>query len=201
MSKGGDLVDVRSTLTRTPFLQTEVVEEAATAPTLDDLLDRGDAAAQRRMREEAWTLFREGKYRAATRAFESAITIEQTDFESRIGEVFSYLNIGATRTAIALLGELVRRDANLFTHDLRMTQRYGNVADANRLRIDGRRLADAADHNVDANALYILVLWYLDEREGALRAAESLSERAPTKAYASWPEKMRAARSIESNEK
>jgi len=41
------------------------------------------------------------------------------------------------------------------------------------------------------------VLWYLGELDDALRAAESLARRAPAKAYASWPEKMRAARSNE----
>ena len=201
ISKGGGLVDVRSTLTRTPFLNADVGEVEAEASTLDDLLVRGDAAARQRAKGEAWALFREGQYRRAMRAFESAITLEPLDFESRIGEVFCYLSVGATRTALALLGELVRRDINPFQHDLRMAERYGNVADVNQLRIQGRRWADVADQTAEANAMYIFVLWYLDEREDALRAAESLAKRAPAKAYASWPEKMRAARSTESSEK
>jgi hypothetical protein len=49
------------------------------------------------------------------------------------------------------------------------------------------------------SAMYIFVLWYLDERDDALRAAESLAKQAPAKAYASWPEKMRAARAVESS--
>ena len=194
-------MDVRSSLARTPFINADVEDGEAEAPTLDDLLDRGDAAAQQRAKGEAWALFREGRYRQAPRAFESAITLEPLDFESRIGEVFCYLSVGATRTALALLGELVRRDINPFQHDLRMAERYGNVADVNQLRIQGRRWADAADQTAEANALYIFVLWYLGEREDALRAAESLAKRAPAKAYASWPEKMRAAQSTESSEK
>jgi tetratricopeptide (TPR) repeat protein len=200
ISKGGGLVDVRSSLGRTPFLNADVGDVEAEAPTLDDLLDRGDAAAQHRAEGEAWALFLEGQYRQATRAFESAITLEPSDFESRIGEVFGYLSVGATRTALALLGELVRRDVNPFQHDLHMAERYGNVADVNQLRIQGRRSAGAADPSADANALYIFVLWYLGEYEEAFRAAESLAKRAPAKAYASWPEKMRAARSTESSE-
>jgi len=101
---------------------------------------------------------------------------------------------------MALLGELVRRDINPFQHDLRMADRYGNVADVNQLRIQGRRLADAPDQTVEVNAVYVFVLWYLGEREDALRAAEALAKRAPAKAYASWPEKMRAARSSEPSE-
>jgi hypothetical protein len=197
ISKSGGLVDVRSSLTRTPFINGDVEVGEAEAPTLDDLLDRGDAAAQQRVKGEAWALFREGQYRQATRTFESAITLEPLDFESRIGEVFCYLSVGAMRTALALLGELVRRDINPFQHDLRMAERYGNVADVNQLRIQGRRSADTADQTTEANALYIFVLWYLGEREDALRAAESLAKRAPAKAYASWPEKMRAVRSTE----
>lgn len=197
ISKSGGLVDVRSSLSRTPFINVEEVE--AEAPTLDDLLDRGDAAAQKRAKGEAWALFREGKYRQATRAFESAITLEPMDFESRIGEVFCYLSVGSTRTALALLGVLVRRDINPFQHDLRLADRYGNVADVNQLRIQGRRWADAADQAAEANAMYIFVLWYVGEREDALRAAESLAKRAPAKAFSSWPEKMRAARSSESS--
>lgn len=201
ISKGGGLVDVHASLTRTPFLNADVGEVEAVAPTLDDLLDRGDAVAQQRVEGEAWALFREGQYRRGIRAFESTITLAPSDYESRIGEVFCYLSVGATRTALALLGELVRRDINPFQHDLRMAERYGNVADVNQLRIQGRRWADAADQSAEANAMYIFVLWYLGEREDALRAAESLAKRAPAKAYASWPEKMRAARSTESSEK
>lgn len=199
ISKGGGLVDVRSALARTPFINAD--DGAAEAPTLEDLLDRGDAAALQRAQGEAWALFREGQYRRTMRAFESAITLEPLDFESRIGEVFCYLSVGATSTALALLGELVRRDINPFQHDLRMAERYGNVSDVMQLQIQGRRSADAADLSAESNALYIFVLWYLDEREDALRAAESLAKRAPAKAYASWPEKMRASRSAESSEK
>lgn len=199
ISKGSGLVDVRSSLQRTPFFDAKDAEVEAETPTLADLLDRGDAAAQKRAVGEAWALFREGKYRPATRAFESAITLEPLDFESRIGEVFGYLSVGSTRTALVLLGELVRRDINPFQHDLDIADRYGNVADVNQLRILGRRWADAADQTAEANSMYIFVLWYLGEREDALRAAESLAKRAPAKAYASWPEKMRAAGSSESS--
>lgn len=199
ISKGGGLVDVRSSLARTPFLHAEDGEVAEEAPTLDDLLDRGDVAARQRSEGEAWALFREGQYRRAMRAFESAITLAPSDFESRIGELFCYLSVGATRTALALLGELVRRDINPFQHDLRMAERYGNLGDVNLLRIQGRRWADAADQSAETNAIYIFVLWYLDEREDALRAAESLAKRAPAKAYALWPQKMRAARAADSS--
>jgi len=201
IAKGGGLVDVRSSLTRTPFLDADVEEVIADAPTLDDLLDRNDAVAQQRVEGEAWALFREGRYRGAMRAFESAITLDPLDYDSRIGELFCYLSVGATSTSLALLGELVRRDMNPFQHDLRMTERFGNLADVYQLRIQGRRWADAAEQSADANAMYIFVLWNLEEREDALRAAESLAKRAPAKAYALWPDKMRAARSTESNAK
>jgi len=197
ISKGGGLVDVRASLGRTPFLGAEAEDGVAVAPTLDDLLDRGDSAAQQRVVGEAWALFREGKYRQSARTFEAAITLEPSDFKSRIGEVFCQLSVGASRTAPALLGELVRRDINPFHDDLRMVERYGNVTDVNELRIQGRRWANDPDQTAEANAMYTFILWYLGEREDALRAAESLAKRVPAKAYASWPEMMRAVRSIE----
>ncbi len=197
IAKGGGLVDVQSSLTRTPFLDEDDEEDLTDAPTLGDLLDRNDAVAQQRVEGEAWALFREERYRRAMRAFESAITLDPSDFESRIGELFCYLSVGASSTSLALLEELVRRDSNPFQHDLRMTERFGNVSDVYQLRIQGRRWFDAADQSAEANALYIFVLWYLDEREDALRGAESLAKRAPAKPYALWPDKMRAAQSTE----
>ena len=199
ISKGGGLVDVRASVARTPFLYSDVAEAEPEAPTLDALLDRGDAGAQQRVAGEAWALFREGKYRRAMRAFESAVTLQPSDAESRIGEVFCYLSVGAGRTALALLGELIRRDVSLFQHDLRLADRYGSVGDVNQLRIQARLSADSAEQSADANALYVFVLWYVGEREDALRAADSLAKRAPAKAYATWPDKMRAARAAESS--
>ncbi len=194
MTRSNMFVDLRSAVVRTPFLAPDVEPSSDAPPTLDERFDVTDRFAHQRLREEAWTLFREARYREAVGAFETAITLEPADHEARLGEIFTYLSLGARRTALALFGELVRRDEALFQHPLRVRERYGNVADANALQIQARPAAEDANQNDDVNALYTLVLWYLGVEEDALRAAEALAKRGPGKPYALWPDKMRAAR-------
>ncbi len=195
MARTNAMVDLQSSIVQTPFLTEEVETPDESTPTLAEQLDVTDRLAYGRVRTEAWKLFNEGQYRAAMRTFETAITLEPDDYESRIGEIFAYLAIGGRRTAVALLGELVRRDENPFLHALNMRARFGNAADANALQIQARLAADDEDQRPDVNALYILVLWHLGVEEDALRTAEWLARREPAKPYALWPEKMRAAQS------
>ncbi len=195
MTRDDTLVDLRSAVVRTPFLVSDLQEPpGGDAPTLDQHLDYSAGLEHQRVRGEAWTLFREGQYRQAIRAFESAVTLQPADFESRIGEIFAYLSVGARRTAIALFGELIRRDDDAVLHDLNLAQRFGNLADAQALQIQARLAVEEAEQRPDVRALYVLVLWYLGQHDDAIRAAAPLAQQAPTKPYAAWDEMMKSVR-------
>jgi len=198
LSKSRTMVDLQSKVGRTPFLYSDLPDTEA--PTLEQQLDRTSDVEYRRVSAESWALFREGDYRRAIRTFESAITLAPDDLDSRIGEIFAYLAVGGRRTAAALFTELLRRDENPFGHDLRMRERFGNVADPNTLQIQAGMTAGDESQTVDANALYIFVLWYLGRQDDAMRAAETLARRAFDRPYAVWPVKMNAARSASPTE-
>jgi hypothetical protein len=55
-------------------------------------------------------------------------------------------------------------------------------------------LAAEGATNADLLGLRALVLWYLGEREEAMRVAVSTAADFPGTRYAGWPAKMRAAR-------
>ncbi len=171
----------------------EFTEEAPTIA-LDQGLREGIARAHSRAQAEGWAWFREGQYRRAARAFESATALEPKNVEDRIGELFCHVSMGATRTALAILGQLNRRHAGLFRHPLTLAGAYGDAAEAQQVRIRLRLQVNAAAGNVpDLEALYALVLWFLGEREEAHLTAANIVRVYPHTAYAEWPSRMRAA--------
>jgi tetratricopeptide (TPR) repeat protein len=187
------MVDLKSSVGRTPFLGSDLPDDTV-SPTLEQQLDRTSEAEYQRVRQEAWALYRDGDYRQAIRTFETALTLSPEDLEARIGEIFAYLTLGARRTAAALFTELLARDENPFRHELRMRERFGNVADPNTLQLQAGLLSRDDVQNVDASALYTFALWYLGQKDDAVRAAEALARRAPNRPYALWPVKMNAVR-------
>jgi thioredoxin-like negative regulator of GroEL len=178
----------------------EFTEEAPTIA-LDHGLREGIAKAHRRAQAAGWAWFREGQYRRAARAFESATALEPKNMEDRIGELFCHVSMGATRTAIAILGELNRRHADLFRHSLPLARAYGDAAEAQQVRIRLRLQVNAAGNVPDLEALYALVLWFLGEREEAHLAVVNIVRVYPHTAYAEWPSRMRAAQNALSVEK
>jgi thioredoxin-like negative regulator of GroEL len=148
--------------------------------------------AGRRARAEAWRWFREENYHRAARAFENAALARPDDTEARIGELFCHLSVGAIRTAVAVLGELTRRDTNPFTHPLDMTGAYGDPRRVRELRI-GLQLRAAGHKDPAITALLALVLWYSGEHDEALSFATALARDFPDDVYASWAPKMRQA--------
>jgi hypothetical protein len=120
--------------------------------------------------------------------------LEPADSESRVGEVFCHLSLGAMRTATAVLGELLRRDPNPFAYDLNVANRYGADARGAPLEIQVRLQTEAAIGGRSAGAFYPFVLWYLGQRDEAIRAAELFSRNEPDSIQADWPALMRAAR-------
>lgn len=193
MTRPNGMVDLKSSVGRTPFLGADL-PAGTEPPTLEQQLDRTSDAEYQRIRQEAWTLFREGDYRRSIRTFETAITLSPDDLEARIGEIFAYLTLGSRRTAAALFTELLRRDENPFRHELRMRERFGNVADPNTLQLQAGLLSRDEVQNADVSALFTFALWYLGQPDDAIRAAEALARRAQNRPYAVWPTKMNAVR-------
>ncbi|UCC32361.1 MAG: hypothetical protein JSU86_08770, partial [Phycisphaerales bacterium] len=183
------------TVGQVPFAPDEDGDAAAPAVMLGQRLHAAPDVAHKRIRADAWAWFREAEYRRAARAFETAVMLQPLDAESRIGELFCHLSLGATRTAVAVLGELTRRERNPFLYDLSLADAYGDASEARRVRVQAQLRASVAGDNADHRALQALVLWYLGERDEAVAAASSLVRDIPGTAYADWPVMMRAARS------
>ena len=140
----------------------------------------------RRARENGWTWFQDGKYRQAARAFESVAALEPSDFESRIGELFSYASVGATRTSMVLMNQLHRRDPNPLGHDLSGRLVYKDPVEALQVEIRIRLFARSSGGVADAAALHVFVLWYLGQREEAKVAASNLAREHADSPYARW---------------
>jgi hypothetical protein len=200
MGRSGALPGLGWSVSRTPFLATEGPQpdsehagENAPMASLDERLSTEVNILHARTRTEGWAFFRDRDYRRAMRSLETAAMLDPQDYESRIGEIFCHLTIGAVRTAFALLVELNRRDPNVFQHALPVADRYGSVVTAQQVRLTAQGIAESAEQSAEANALHIFVLWYMDRRDDALRAARTLAGRASGRLYAAWPDTMRAA--------
>ena len=176
----------------TPGGESEPASSGAT--TLDDHLRRRVGDAHLRTRSNGWTWFTEGKYRQAARAFESAAALEPADFESRIGELISYVSAGAMRTSMVLLDQLCRRDPNPFAHQLRIGEYYEDPVEARQVIIRSQLFARSGSRGAGASALNAFVLWYVGEWEEAQSAAAHLARDHGDSPYAHWPTLMEAAR-------
>ena len=142
---------------------------------------------------EGWKQFEAGDYRAAIRTFESAAMLDEKDAEARIGALYSYASIGSFRSAIATLDEMRRRNANVFDSDLSMTPRFGDATRAQQVRLAAQGMAESSEQSADMKALAIFILWYMDSRDDALRAAKSLAANDQVRSFADWPGLMQAA--------
>ena len=172
-----------------PTIATGAEFAPSSSVTLDQRLWQNTELRHRASREEGWAWFREGSYRRAARAFESAYTLEPMDVESRIAELFCYLSINSTRTTLVLLRELARRDSNLFLDELDIAGRYGNRADARDVRLRAE-LYEQSGGGVDPAALHAFVLWFLGERNEAIRAAAVIARDHSVTPYADWHDQM-----------
>lgn len=196
MARNGSMMGLRSSLARVPFVRRDSgAELPEPVTTLYQRLDRSTTRSHAATRNEAWLLFSEGRFRQAASAFESALTLDHEDFESRIGEIFCYASTGSIRTAAALMAALNERDDNPFLHDLNIIERYETPAIARQLRaragaqVDSIEMADKAG----LTATYIFILWYIDRRDDAIRGATTLARAVEGRLYADWPAKMKDA--------
>lgn len=164
--------------------------------TFQQRLHWGVALAHERTRSEAWQWFREGEFRRAARGFESAVRLEPADVESRIGELFCHLSLGAVNTALAVQRSLSSRNVNPFVAELNLSDRYSEPDRARELGVESRLLEQGADRNADLLALHVLVLWYIGEQDEALATTASSSRDFADTGYTNWLEMMRAARGV-----
>lgn len=164
------------------------------APTLADRFERRTDIVHQQSRDKAWGLFKEAQYRAAARAFQMAYTLDSGDIESRLGEMFCQLSVGAVRTAVSAFREMLRRDPTPFTDDMNLVSRFIDPREALRVRLQTRMLADATDQP-DVDAMHALVLWSMWQHREAQIYADALQRRAPGKPYAAWSALMRSAAS------
>lgn len=160
------------------------------APRLDDALRARVMRTYARSRSEGWTQFKKGEYRRAIRFFDSTMALDPNDHESRLGQVFCYAATGAMKTTVVTLRQLIRREPNPFDFDLDLTARLAGHADSLEIRAGARRFAQAYPDVEDARALYVLVLWYLGDREAAIREAGILATSSPASRYRGWQARM-----------
>lgn len=196
LSRGG-VGSLRFPIAQTPF---EPVPPAGdvTPPEPDSLsrfLTSGTEAMHARASAEAWDHFKAGDYRAAIRTFDSASMLDENDVESRIGAIYACVSIGSVRSAVVALDSMYRRDPNIFAHDVSMNGKYGDPLVAQQVRLSVLSMAEASDQSPEFNALSIFVLWYMDARDDALRAARLLASRQANQRFADWPALMTAAMS------
>ena len=192
--RSGASVGLPSTVGQVPFVPAEESNAGAPAVMLGQRLRADADVVHKHMQADAWSWFREAEYRRAARAFETAVMLQPLDAESRIGELFCHLSLGATRTAVAVLGELTRRERNPFLYDLRLADAYGDASEARRVRVESQLRASIAGDNADLRALHALALWFLGEQDEAIAAASSLVRDLPGAGYVDWPGMMHAAR-------
>jgi tetratricopeptide (TPR) repeat protein len=157
----------------------------------DQFLREGMDKAGTRAKEDARAWFQRGHYRQAARAFETAALMNPSDGEALIGQVFCYFSVGAARTALVLLREIAREDADPFRYALNPTTFYGSPDELRRVRVEIQFLAEAAKGSDDLAALRALLLWYFGDRHEAAVVAAAIHRDFPASPFANWVSRMR----------
>jgi hypothetical protein len=183
----------RGIIERTPVTRSQPMPEEEPNVSLGQQMTSRFEVMHRRAREEAWSLFEEGKFRQATRAFQAVLSLEPRDIESRIGEIFSALSTSSFRSAMATLQQLMHRTSNPFAHRVDMRQRYGSARAVQAMRTLMQRFVQGTEGESDQLALYTFAMWYLGMKEPAKAAAEKLEQLGPDSAYYEWSKLMEDA--------
>jgi len=198
LAENSSMAGIRTAVIQTPFVQSDDASPLDSPISLFQRLDARTESIYARAQSEAWALFREGAYRPASRAFEAVLVLSSDDLSARIGEVFCFVNIGSIRTAMAIVSDIQTHSKNIFSADLDMASKFGDVRFADQLATDARLALESVGQgrSVDLDATYILVLWYLRRQEDAERFARLLPRREGAANYADWPAKMRAVKGV-----
>ncbi len=182
-----------TTIDMTPFDDRGLDLEGRPGADLGAALARNVKQSQKSLVRDAWGWFKDGAYRRAERAFESADVLEPGDMVSRIGQFFSLLGLGATRTARSVLYEINQRDPNPFLYPLNVADILGDRRRAALLRVQTQMPSDAPRENPDLAAMRAFALWYLGERQEALSVAQAIADESPGSPYEAWVSKMTAS--------
>lgn len=182
-----------TTIDMTPFADRGLDLEGRPGAELGAVLARTVRQSHQSLVRDAWGWFKDGEYRRAERAFESADVLEPGDMVSRIGQFFSLLGLGATRTARSVLYEINQRDPNPFLYPLNVADILGDRRRAALLRVQTQMPSDAPRRNPDLAAMHAFALWYLDERQEALSVAQAIADESPGSPYEAWVSKMTAS--------
>ncbi|MFQ5590856.1 MAG: hypothetical protein ACE5HE_06825 [Phycisphaerae bacterium] len=181
----------------TAFADTEPPGSSVELAKLGERLEANAAKSHAEARARAWRWFKQGhedvgNYRRAAHAFKAAVTLNPTDFEARIGELFSRLSIGSFRESIVLLANMVRRDPAPFSHRLDFTELYTDRIHARQVYMQCETYVRLTGGDPGAQALHAFVLWYSGRREEAIAAAEALAASPGGKRFSDWAAQMQA---------
>jgi len=193
LSRNASVYALRLAIEQTPFDANQTVDDRKPPRTIEEGLRHGVEEAYERTRTDAWGWFREGEYRRAARAFETAAMLNRADGAAVIGEIVSHWSLSpeTPRTAAVVLGQLMRRGGNPFAYDVNLADAYPDRRTAQTMSIQARLQAAPEEVSVHLAALDALVLWYLGERNEALLVAEKIARRTDGSDYADWLAKMR----------
>ena len=180
-----------SALSRQPFVVATTPPEVEVGVPLGDWLGDTNRQAYARSRAQADAAFREGEYRRAVSAYQTAVMLEPSDVRARVGELFCYLSLGSFATAVVTSAELSRRPENPFLPDVDLTGAFGDDADL--LRIRSQAFVDGAAEPGPL-ALRTLALWYLGERDEAARVARLMPRGRSAGSFVDWAARLEAAR-------
>ncbi len=160
---------------------------------LVDVLAYDVARSHRRVLQEAWDSFRDGEYRKARRAFESAAVLDSDDYIAQVGMFFSMMQLGSVRAAHTVLLTLNQHDPNPFLHQVNVADVLENRERVALLRARSVVASDAPARAPNVAAMNAFVAWYLGDRDQALTVATAIVRQSPGTPFDDWPVKMRAA--------
>ncbi|MFQ5461187.1 MAG: hypothetical protein ACE5E5_01025 [Phycisphaerae bacterium] len=193
MWRRGSMGELAGFASDRPFEVPEVADLPEDAPTLAEQVHVRVSLRNEATRASGWDRFVDGDYRPAARAFEGAYVLQPSDHEARLGEFFSFLCLGATRSCGALVKKIAEVVPNPFLYNLQFPDRLASPDQKRELLILVQRFAEADRGAAYAKAVQTLVLWHLGERAAARDAAHELALLAPDTPFADWPEKVAIA--------
>jgi len=177
----------------TPFVPSEVALGADDGLPIAELLRESADGHSRRLLRQGWSWFAEKRYGRAYQSFESTLTVDPDNRHASVGRIFSRLSAGAMRSAMVELAFFSRHADNPFVRPLALAEKYHSRDDTFQILFQTRLFAEHNASLAGPQALYVYVLWYLDDTKEAARLAEGLSKRHPQSPFVRWPSQMRAS--------
>ncbi len=177
----------------TPFVPSEAPVRSDDAPPIAELLRESVDGHTQRLLRLGWSWFSEQQYGRAYRSFESTLVVDPNNKQAGVGRVFCRLSVGAMRSAMVEVAFLARQPGNPFVQPFVLAEKYQSSDAASHVLFQTRLFAERNATQVVPEALHVYVLWYLGEKEEALRLAAVLAKRHPQSPYADWPALMQVS--------